>query len=182
MVRKNIQLLRSEFREDRGQTTAPPKIETAPPSRERRKTRTPYEGFLVKYKDLENRIDDLGTRDLVYYFREVAQDSGYHYTIANIKKDMAIMKRLQENYSVREICGMIEFLYESEQDYLQKDRLSPNLLASQWVNTIYADMQLWVEDKYVPNSVQQKKKLRVKQREWDSSETNSADSNIGIKL
>ena len=78
------------------------------------------------------------------------------------------MKRLRANYSNREICGMIEFLYESEQDYLEKDRLSPNLLASSWVNTIFADMQLWVEDKYIPRSVQNKKKKTPK-GEWKSS-------------
>ena len=81
------------------------------------------------------------------------------------------MKRLRTNYSNREICGMIEFLYESDQDYLEKDRLSPNLLASQWVNTIYADMQLWVEDKYVPK----KAKKAKKHHEWSQpvKETNS---------
>ena len=79
------------------------------------------------------------------------------------------MKRLKTNYSTREICGMIEFLYESDQDYLEKDRLSPNVLASSWVNTIYADMKLWVEDKYVPRSVKTKKKNNIKQREWDNS-------------
>ena len=93
------------------------------------------------------------------------------------------MKRLRTNYSNREICGMIEFLYESDQDYLEKDRLSPNLLASQWVNTIYADMQLWVKDKYIPRSVQTKKKKSVKQREWDKDVAQTEnDVVIGGKL
>ena len=76
-----------------------------------------------KYADLENQIDNFGTRDLVYFFREVAEESGYKYVVANMKKDMAIMKRLKEHYTIREICGMIEFLYTSEQDYLEKDFL-----------------------------------------------------------
>ena len=93
------------------------------------------------------------------------------------------MKRLKTNYSNREICVMIEFLYESDQDYLEKDRLSPNLLASQWVNTIYADMQLWVKDKYVPRSVQAKKKNNVRQREWDKDVAKTKDDVIiGGKL
>ena len=78
---------------------------------------------------------------------------------------------------------MIEFLYESDQDYLDKNRLSPNLLASQWVNTIYADMQLWVDDKYVPKSVQAIKKKSIKQREWNREEAKTNDDvNIGVKL
>lgn len=135
MVNKDLGKIIASFRESRGQTAEPPKKQDYP-SRQRKNTLSYYDMFLKKYTDLENTIDDLGTRDLVYYFREIAEESGYKYVIANMKKDMAIMKRLKENYSVREICGMIEFLYTSEQDYLDKDRLSPNLLASQWVNTI----------------------------------------------
>ena len=181
MIKKPIKrnVLLDEIRAERGQTTMPcPK--TTAPSRKRREN-TPYDSFLKRYNDLENSIDELGTRDLVYYFREVAQENGHKYTISNIKKDMAIMKRLRENYSNREICGMIEFLYESEQDYLEKDRLSPNVLASQWVNTIYADMQLWVEDKYVPHSLKTKSKRRKSQHEWDDTVI-SDDVKIGVKL
>ena len=167
----------------RGQEEAPPKQTPTKPTRQRKASSTPYDSFLRKYNDLENTIDDLGTRDLVYYFREIAEEKGYKYTVSNIKKDMAIMKRLRENYSNREICGMIEFLYESDQDYLDKNRLSPNLLASSWVNTIYADMQLWVDDKYIPRSVQTKKKKNIKQREWDKDEAQTKnDVSIGVTL
>lgn len=167
-----------EFRAERGQSSEVSKPTTAPPSRKRRQA-TPYDSFLRKYNNLENSIDDLGTRDLVYYFREVATEQGYKYVISNIKKDMAVMKRARENYSNRELCGMIEFLYMSEQDYLDKSRLSPNLLVSGWVNTIYADMKLWVEDKYIPKSALR----RHESREWDKQD-DSDDSNvtIGVKL
>lgn len=183
MIPKNTKSVISEFRESRGQVTQPPKVTPAPPSRKKQTASTPYEGFLRRYNDLENSIDSMGTRDLVYYFREIAEEQGFKYVISNIKKDMAIMKRLKTNYSNREICVMIEFLYESDQDYLEKDRLSPNLLASQWVNTIYADMQLWVKDKYVPRSVQSKKKNNVRQREWDKDVAKTKDDVIiGGKL
>ena len=172
----------SEFRKLRCQFEEPPKPEKQPP-RQKAKSSSPYDTFLNKYGKLNEFIDTFGTRDLVYYFREVAQENGYRYTISNIKKDMAIMKRLRNNYSNSEICGMIEFIYESDQDYLDKSRLSPNLLASSWVNTIYADMKLWVEDKYVPRSVQTKKKKLVKQREWDKDVAQTSnDVSIGVKL
>lgn len=163
----------SEFRKA---YTEPPKEEVRRPSKSSY-TSTPYGSFLKKYANLEDYIDKFSTRDLVYYFREIANESGYKYTIANIKKDMAIMKRLQKHYTPKEICGMIEFLYDSEQDYLEKDRLSPNLLASQWVNTIYADMQLWVEDKYVPKS-KKANKTHDKSREWNN-DNNSENDFIG---
>lgn len=183
MIPKTSKSLLSEFRMSRGQSEEAPKPTPAPPTRNRNKSYEPYDVFIRKYNDLENSIDKLGTRDLVYYFREISQECGYKYVISNIKKDMAIMKRLKANYSNREICGMIEFLYESDQDYLDKSRLSPNLLASSWVNTIYADMQLWVEDKYIPRSVKDKSKRNVKQREWDKNEANTDnDVSIGVKL
>ena len=184
MIPKNTKSLLTEFRMSRGQSEEAPPKPTEPRKKKRQTSgSSPYEIFYRKYQSLEDTIDNFGTRDLVYYFREIANEQGYKYTISNIKKDMAIMKRLRTNYSNREICGMIEFLYESDQDYLEKDRLSPNLLASQWINTIYADMQLWVKDKYVPRSVQTKKKKSVKQREWDKDVAQTKnDVNIGVKL
>lgn len=184
MIPKNTKAILSEFRMSRGQVEEAPKQTPTPPTRKRNTvSSTPYDSFIRKYNSLDETIDSLGTRDLVYYFREIAQENGHKYVISNIKKDMAIMKRLRANYSNREICGMIEFLYESDQDYLEKDRLSPNLLASSWVNTIYADMQLWVDDKYIPRSVQTKKKRNIKQREWDRDEAQTKnDVSIGVKL
>ena len=170
MIPRNTKSLLTEFRMSRGQSEEVPKQTPAPPTRQRKASNSPYDLFLRKYHDLTSEtFEKFGTRDLVYYFREIAEESGYKYTISNIKKDMAIMKRLRNNYDNGEICAMIEFLYESDQDYLEKDRLSPNILASSWVNTVYADMKLWVEDKYIPRSVQTKKKKNIKQREWDSS-------------
>lgn len=183
MIPKNAKTLISEFRRIRGQIQEPPKQTPQPPKRQQKGVSSPYDSFLRKYNNFEEQVDNFGTRDLVYYFREVSEESGYKYVVSNIKKDMAIMKRLRANYSNREICGMIEFLYESDQDYLEKDRLSPNLLASQWVNTIYADMKLWVDDKYVPRSMKSKKKSNVKQREWDKDVAQTKnDVNIGVKL
>lgn len=170
--------LADDFRSSRGQTKDHSTVYTP---RGKSNTSTFYQNFLKRYNDLENTIDSLGTRDLVYYFREIANENGFKYVISNIQKDIAIMKRLKTNYSNREICGMIEFLYESEQDYLDKSRLSLNLLASQWINTIYADMQLWVEDKYVPKSKQDTRKKAIKQREWNS-EDDSSDVKIGAKF
>ena len=183
MIPKNTKSVLTEFRLSRCQSEKPSLPIPTPPNRNKRGCSTPYECFLNKYNNLEETVDKLGTRDLVYYFREISEECGYKYVISNIKKDMAIMKRLRSNYSNREICGMIEFLYESDQDYLEKDRLSPNLLASQWVNTIYADMKLWVDDKYIPRSVKTKRKNNTKTKEWDKDVANIKDDvNIGVKL
>ena len=173
MIVKGHKELINSFRRARRVTevdNTPTRTTTKP---QRNRGASPYDSFKYKYEHLEEFIDKFGTRDFVYYFREVSEECGYKYTVSNIKKDMAIFKRLRDNYDNREICGMIEFLFRSEQDYLNKDRLSPNLLASQWVNTIYADTQLWLDDKYSPNSTKKKQK----QREW--SESKNDDVKIG---
>ena len=171
MVMKVDKDLLSSFKSSR-RTTEPSK-EEKPKRTINKQNVSPYSSFLFKYEQLDEYIDTFGTRDLIYYFRQVAEECGYKYTISNIKKDMAIFKRLRDNYDTREICSMIEFLFRSEQDYLEKDRLSPNILASQWINTIYADMQLWVKDEYK----NKKTKKNQKQREW--SETKEDDVSIG---
>ena len=68
---------------------------------------------------------------------------------------------------------MIEFLYFSEQTYLRKDNLTPNILASRWINTIYADMKLWAKDEF-------NKPVNRDKKEWNRKEKKG--SNVGVKL
>lgn len=147
----------------------PPKSERV--FREKQKG-TPYGRFLDKYEDLDNYIDTFNSNELVWYFREVANENGFKYMISNYARESKVMKRLRETYSNREICGMIEFLYTSEQDYLEKPRLSVNLLGSAWINTIYADFNLWLDDKYEPKSVWKNKKRKdtAEKHEWKSNQ------------
>ena len=137
--------------------------------------RSPYESFLNKYADLGNKIDTFTTRDLLYYFRKVAEENGYKYVIANYKKDMHIFKKLRENFDNRTICAMVEFLYTSEQKYLDKERLSPNVLASNYINSIYPDTLLWLDDKYSPSSYNKKDK---RENEW-KGDTSKSTTSIG---
>lgn len=157
----------SIMRQRRGQSTVIQQSNNreskTPPKRNHKSNGGMYEQFLEKYAELDKYIDSFKTRDLVYYFKKVAEDAGYKYVISNIQKDMHIFKVLLQSYDVREICGMIEFLYNSEQDYLDKERISPNILASRWVNTVYADFRLWVDDEYVPKS-----KKKYQKKEWTS--------------
>ena len=139
----------------------------------KKSTSDPYSSFMEKYNHLESTIDSFNARDLMYYFREKAKESGTKYVIANMKRDMGIFKKLLSNYEPKEVCLMIEFIFFSEQDYLDKNRLSINLLASQWINTIYADFNLWVEDMYVPKS-----KKKHHNREW-TAPVESTETKIG---
>lgn len=86
MIPKNTKSIIAEIRKSRGQSEELLKQTPTKPTRERKTSSTPYDSFIRKYNNLEETIDKLGTRDLVYYFREIAQERGYKYVISNIKK------------------------------------------------------------------------------------------------
>ena len=121
-----------------------------------------YSQFLKKYADLRSTVDSFTTRDLMYFFREKANEAGVRYVIANIKRDMAVFKKLKSNYSNREICLMIEFIFNSPQNYLDISSTQPTVLISSWCNTLYKDSIAWANDRYVPYS---KKKADNRVRE-----------------
>ena len=130
-----------------------------------------YEIFLKKYSNLEETIDNFKTQDLMYYFREKAHEAGIKYVIANMKRDMGIFKRLQDNYTPREICLMIEFIFNSDQNYLDVHITQPTVLSSQWCNKIYRDSILWANDEYIPDRPKKTKKDQLKSREWQGNTT-----------
>lgn len=137
----------------------------------RPKSSDPYSSFLEKYHHLSDTVDDFKTQDLMYFFREKARESGVKYVIANMKRDMGIFKKLQENYTPREICLMIEFIFCSDQNYLDASVTQPTVLASSWCNTIYRDSLLWAEDQYVPTERKTSKREQIQKREWQREVT-----------
>ena len=145
---------------------------------DRPKKSDPYSLFLDKYHHLSETIDEFKTQDLMYFFREKAQESGVKYVIANMKRDMGIFKKLQENYTPREICLMIEFIFCSNQNYLDISITQPTVLSSSWCNTIYRDSILWANDEYEPVEKTITKKERIKKREWQR-EVTGEKANIG---
>lgn len=134
---------------------------------------TRYASFLQKYMD--EKYEDFNTNDLAYYFREMSNSIGGHYIIANWQKELSIFKKLKERYEIVEICLMIEFLFKSNQDYLDKSSLAPQILLSSWCNTVYSDSQKWLEGKYIPRKNRKKSAIR----EYGEKDINVAKSKIG---
>lgn len=166
--------LRESFRLIRNQNEeryTPPKEKSAP-KKKRNVSSDKYQSFLNKYWDLENSIETFNAQDLMYFFREKANENGVKYVIANMKRDLGIFKRLQANYTNQEICLMVEFMFCSEQDYLDRSRLQPTILVSSYCNTIYQDALLWLDDEYTPKT--QYKRKSTKDREWGSPKSNKA--------
>ena len=103
MIPKNTKNILREFRNSRGQFEEPTKVQETLKRKKSTSSTSYYDMFLRKYNDLEKNIDNLGTRDIVYYFRQIAEEQGYKYVISNIKKDMAIAKRLRSTFTNGEI-------------------------------------------------------------------------------
>lgn len=169
--------LLSTFRKARGQCELEYKEKREKPkskqgSNLKVKKQGPYDSFLDKYNDLENCIDDFKPLDLVYFFAEKSREQGIKYVIANYAKETACAKKLLNNYSSREVCLMIEFLFESGQTYLNKASLSISVLTSSWCNKIYSDSMLWVDDKFVDRKSTKKTSAS---REW-------GDNNRSVKI
>lgn len=143
-----------------------------------KKSNDPYVTFLDKYNDLENTIDDFKTQDFMYFFREKAKENNIKYVIANRGRDMGVFKKLQENYTPREICLMIEFLFNSDQNYLDKEVTQPTVLISSWCNTLYRDSLLWADDEYKPYEKPNTRKEQISKREW-KREVKGEKSTIG---
>ena len=145
-------------------------------NRKNKKSSSNYiDNFKVKYANLSKTIDDFKTKDLLYLFRQVAYDSGNRYVIANFAKDMHIFKKLQENYTPREIWNMIDFVYNSEQNYMDRSNFSPNILVSSWCNTLFNDSQKYIKGEYIPlnRSKKSKKGSQLTRREWSNNSDNS---------
>ena len=135
-------------------------------SRKRNVSSDKYASFLKKYEDIENTVDSFTTHDLMYFFREKAREVDVKYVIANMKRDLGIFKKLQADYETREICLMIEFIFCSNQNYLDREITQPTVLSSTWCNTIYRDSISWANDEYDPNMRPVKQKVV---REWSGN-------------
>ena len=130
-----------------------------------RKTR-PTKEKPYKTKIESGNIEKLSSKDLLDFFRDKAVKNGIKYvaskpTIAMRNFNLA----LERGYSKEEILLMVEFLFESEQDYLDKKRLHPGILLTGWCNKIYQDSQDWLNDEYKTES-QAKHSKRNGSREW----------------
>ena len=128
-----------------------------------------------KMENINDHIDSFKAYDLVLFFAIKAEDHHSRYVISR-GRDCGAMKKLQSNFTNEEICIMIEFLFESDQDYLLPvETLRPTVLISGWQGTIFYDSQLWLDDKYTPK----KKTSKNPVREWSEEVPNGNNATIG---
>lgn len=154
------------IREIRGQNA--PVDETKPVRKEKKYSNGSYENFICRYKKAqedETIAYKFNSVDLAYLFRAKAEEHGIKYVMSK-GRDFGSMSNLLKHYTPRDVCIMIEFIFDSPQDYLDPQVCHPTVLVSSWQSTIYRDSQLWIDDKYVPRP-----KKAKKTREWDEKVT-----------
>ena len=112
----------------------------------------PNDPYVIYRTRLENGMfDKFTTKDMLYFFIDVAKENGVNYIVSNYAKELRQFKLcVERGYSVEDILAMIEFLFTSGQPYLDVNRLHPGILLTNWAKTIYADTKLWLDDKYEP--------------------------------
>lgn len=155
-------------------------------ARKERKVHSTTNHYLKYAEKLNKReFDKFSSRDLLFYFKDKAKVNGIKFvsTIQNDIRYMNNLKQARKNYEVAELMVMIEFLFDSEQDYLDKCTLHPGIFVTSWVNTIYRDTELWIDGNYVPRSKKlNSKKVRLeefkKNREWQGNTTKNENENI----
>lgn len=134
---------------------------------------TQYEKYLNKLH--KGDINKFSTRDIMFFFRDTANENGVKYIIANPKIDMRNFKvALDRGYTTEDILAMIEFLFTSKQTYLDINSVHPGILLTGWCNKIYSDTKLWLDDKFDPKTPYKDSHKTTLNREW-------VDSNSEVK-
>ena len=162
--------VRGAYRQAAGQTLAA-NGPGAPKERRADRPDPNYERHLRKRE--RGGFGDFNGLDLVYYFRDASKAAGCRYSVSNLVAEAACMKGLLEDYTAEEICGMVRFVFESGQDYMDKASCSPRLLAGNWRNSLYPDSQAWLAGEWAP-----KKSKHIGKREWGARKQ-ATDIKIG---
>lgn len=110
----------------------------------------PYQIYKTR---LENGMfDKFSSRDMLFFFVDVAKENGVDYKVLNYAKEQRQFNLLKERgYSTEDILAMIEFLFTSGQTYLDLHKIHPGILLTGWIRTIESDTKLWLDDRFVPN-------------------------------
>lgn len=120
-------------------------------------------------------IDEFNAADLVRYFRYCAQQNGIRYVISNWGKEVSQMKRLMKQhggeFTNEEIITMIEFIFNSDQTYLDKRRTGIGIFTTNWLNKIFQDSQDWIRGEYS----EQRKPATTRPREWSGSKKSTVE-------
>ena len=132
------------------------------------------ERFLAKLE--EEAFHEFDYKEWYQYFVWKAKQHGVPYLTRNYAKEYAILKSLMNELSWLDIKNMIDFLFDSDQDIIDKRTIGLWALSKGWINTIYQNTQLWIRGEYKP------KNSPKRNREWigNASEASRKSSGTGL--
>ena len=99
----------------------------------------------------EHGIQDYNERDWVKYFSIKRSEAGVIYL--SRMHDVAIMKKLMKTVNAADIKLMIDFIFDSNQNIVEKKTASISLLSSSWYDTMYSNAKMWNAGTYKPKVV-----------------------------
>lgn len=108
----------------------------------------------------DERFMDFDEKDWFQYFVLKAKEQGVKYLVRNYAKDYTIIKSILSELTWDELKTMIDFVWESDQDIVDKRTVGIWILSKGWINTIYQNSVLWKDGQYVPKSAPSRN------REW----------------
>jgi hypothetical protein len=128
--------------------------------------------FNLKLDDLEKYVSEFNNQDLLFYFMYCYEKRIHKSFRPNYQRDLTVFKELLNYYSAEDICLMIEFLFNSPQDYISRFSMKPTIFKTGWCEKIFEDSNLWVDDQYY--NLEDKKSGADKRNHnsstWDISE------------
>lgn len=150
------------------------RVEQARKERKVHSTTNHYLRFEKKLQDKD--YDKFTSRDLLFFFKDMARKNGI--TIySNVQLDIRYMNNIKlalKNFSIRELMVMMDFLFTSDQPYLEKETLQPGILVTGWASRIYKDAKDWHEGRYIPTDVKKSNRPNLDKfknnREWQDEE------------
>ena len=182
LIRQEREQFKAQLNDEQKQITRGfDRVEKARKERKVQSTTNHYAKYVEKLN--EERIEELTSRDILFFFKDTLKDKGIQF-YSNMQQDikyMACIKQAKQTYDNYALLGIIQFIFNSEQDYLDIRKVSPTILNSTWMNTLYADACDFAEGNYVPKSqkVTESKNVKQfkKQREWQGERVVNGDSN-----
>lgn len=120
----------------------------------------------------EGLFNSFDKKDWVHYFIYKASTQGIVYKVGHHAREQAIMQSLAKDFTATDVKDMIDFIFDSTQDVVDKRTVGIWVLSKGWINTIYQNALLWKSGTYVSKKDSKGNKWAkpVRNREWVSED------------
>lgn len=137
-------------------------------------TQKNYNKFEAKLN--EELFSEFDHKDWFQYFVYKAREHNVKYLTRNYAKEYAIIKSILNELTWEDLKLMMDFVWDSNQDIVEKPTMGLWILSKGWINSVYQSSLLWAQGKYKPS------KAPKRNREWTGqvAEASRKDSGTGL--